>query len=93
MFTVYLWWIKIQEETFQLILHNVMVSTFKFGGNRRFFGVYTANFVWYRGGTRAIPLPVVSHIPVAYVRGGKTRRQAYKDYQALTFGIEKALEK
>ena len=25
-------------------------------------------------------------------RGGKTRRQAYEDYQALTPGIEKALE-
>ena len=58
MFAVGLWWIKIQEEDFLLIFHDIMISTFKFGGNRRFFGVYTANFVWCRGGARAIPLPV-----------------------------------
>ena len=59
-----LWWTKIQDEAFLLIFHNVMVSTFKFGGNRIFFGVYTANFVWCRGGTRTIP---AFHIPVTYV--------------------------
>ena len=41
-----------------------MVPTFKIGGNRRFFGVCTANFVRCRGGARAIPVPVISHIPV-----------------------------
>ena len=40
---------------------------YKFGGNRRFFGADTAYFVGCKGGTRAITLLVVSHIPVAYV--------------------------
>ena len=43
-----IWWNKIQEEAFLLIFHDVIVSTFKFGGNRRFFGVSTANFGWCR---------------------------------------------
>ena len=62
-----LWWIGIQNEAFLLVSHDIMVSTFKIGGNRRFFGVCTANFVRCRGGARAIPVPVVSHIPVADV--------------------------
>ena len=37
---------------------DIMVSTFKIGGNRRFFGVCTANFVRCKDGTRAIPVPV-----------------------------------
>ena len=62
-----LWWIETQDGAFLLVFHNVMVSIFKFGGNRRFFGVDTADFVWCRGGTRAIRLPVVFDIPVEYV--------------------------
>jgi hypothetical protein len=62
--TVKLWWIETQDGAFLLVFHDVMVSTFKFGGNRRFFGVDTADFVGCRGGTRAIRLPVVSDIPV-----------------------------
>ena len=50
-----------------LVFHDVMVSTFKFGGNRRFFGVDTADFVGCRGSTRAIRFPVVSDIPVSDV--------------------------
>ena len=70
-----LWRIETQDEAFLLVFHDVMVSTFKFGGNRRFFGVDTADFVWCRGGTRAIRLPVVCDIPVSDisrrgVRGG-----------------------
>ena len=65
--TVKLWWIETQGGAFLLVFHNVMVSTFKFGGNRRFFGVDTADFVRCRGGTRAIRLPVVFDIPVEYV--------------------------
>ena len=62
-----LWWIETQDGAFLLVFHDVMVSTFKFGGNRRFFGVDTADFVWCRGGTRAIRLPVVCDIPVSDV--------------------------
>ena len=58
-----LWWIETQNGTFLLVLHDVIVYTFKFGGNRRFFGVDTADFVECRGGTRAIRFPVVSDIP------------------------------
>ena len=50
-----------------ICFHDVLVSTFKFGGNRRFFGVDTADFVWCRGGTRAIRLPVVCDIHVSDV--------------------------
>ena len=60
--------IETSDEALLLVLHDVVVSTFKFGGNRRFFGADKANFVGCRGGTRAIPLLVVSHIPVLYVR-------------------------
>ena len=60
-----LWRIETQDEAFLLVFHDVMVSTSKFGGNRRFFGVDTADFVWCRGGTRAIRLPVVCDIPVS----------------------------
>ena len=64
MVTVKLWWIETQDWAFLLVFHDVMVSTFKFGGNRRFFGVDTADFVGCRGGTLAIRFPVVSDIPV-----------------------------
>ena len=68
MITVRLWWIEIQNEAFLLVFHDIMVSTFKIGGNRRFFGVYMySKFCVVQGGTRAIPVPVVSHIPVAVV--------------------------
>ena len=60
-----LWRIETQDEAFLLVFHNVMVSTFRFGGDRRFFGVDTADFVWCGGGTRAIRLPVVCDIPVS----------------------------
>ena len=30
------------DEAVLLVLHDVVVSTFKFGGNRRFFGTHTA---------------------------------------------------
>ena len=63
--TVKLWRIETQDWAFLLVFHDVMVFTFKFGGNRRFFGVDTADFVWCRGGTRAIRLPVVCDIPVS----------------------------
>ena len=69
-----LWSIKTPDEAFQLVLHDVVVSTFKFGGNRRFFGADTANFVGCRGGTRAIPLLVVSEFRVSYVTGRKRAR-------------------
>ena len=46
------WWIETQAGAFLLVLHDVMVSTFKFGGNRIFFGVDTADFVGCRDGTR-----------------------------------------
>ena len=59
-----LWRIETQDEAFLLVFHDVMVSTFKFGGNRRFFGVDTAEFL---GGTRDIRFPVVCGIPVADV--------------------------
>ena len=62
-----LWWIETQDGAFLLVFHGVMVSTFKFGGNRRFFGVDTADFVGCRGGTGAIRFPVVSDIPVSDV--------------------------
>ena len=67
MVTVKLQSIKTPDEAFLLVLHDVVVSTFKFGGNQIFFEVDTVNFVWCRGGTCAIPPPVVSRIPVAYV--------------------------
>ena len=60
--------IETSDDALLLVLHDVVVSTFKFGGNRRFFGADTANFVGFRGGTHAIPLLVVSQIPVSYVR-------------------------
>ena len=66
--TVKLWWIETQDGAFLLVFHDVMVSTFKFGGNRRCFGVDTADFVGCRGGTRAIRLPVVCDIPVSDIR-------------------------
>ena len=59
MVSVRLWWIQTQNEDFLLVFCDVMVSAFKFGGNRRFFGVVTANFVWCRDGTRDIPVPVL----------------------------------
>ena len=65
--TVKLRWIETQDGAFLLVFHDVMVSTFKFGGNRRFFGVDTADFVGCRGSTRAIRFPVVSDIPVSDV--------------------------
>ena len=69
--TVKLKKIESQDGAFPLVFHDVMVSTFKFGGNRRLFGVDIADFVWCRGGTRAIRLPVVCDIPVSDV----TRRR------------------
>ena len=66
--TVRLWWIETQDGAFLLVFHDVVVSTFKFGGNRRFFGVDTADFMGCRGSTRAIRFPVVSDIPVSDVR-------------------------
>ena len=60
-----LWSIETQDGACLLVFHDVMVSTFKFGGNRRFFGVDTADFVGCRGSTRAIRLPVVCDIPVS----------------------------
>ena len=66
-----LWSIETPDEAFLLVLHDVVVSTLKFGGNRRFFGAdHTANFVGCRGGTRAIPLLVVSDFRVSYVNRG-----------------------
>ena len=62
---VKLWRIETQDGVFLLVFYDVMVPTFKFGGNRRIFGVDTADFVWCRGGTRAIRLPVVCDIPVS----------------------------
>ena len=59
-----LWWIETRDGAFLLVFHDVMVSTFKFGGNRRFFRVDTADFVGCRGSTLAIRFPVVSDIPV-----------------------------
>ena len=63
-----LWWTETQDAGFLLFFHHVTVSAFKFGGNRRFFGVDTANFVWCRDGTWAIPVPATSQFPVVYVR-------------------------
>ena len=63
-----LWSIETPDEAFLLVLRGVVVSTFKFGGNRRFFGADTASFVGCRGGTRAIPLLVVSDFRVSYVK-------------------------
>ena len=34
----------------------------------KIFGVDTADFVWCRDGTRAIPVPAISQFPVAHVR-------------------------
>ena len=48
--------IETPDEALLFVLHDVVVSTFKFGGNRRFFGADTANFVGCRGAMRAIPL-------------------------------------
>ena len=50
------------DDAFLLVLHDVVVSIFKVGGNRRFFEVDTASFGWCRGGMRVIQLPVVSCI-------------------------------
>ena len=72
--------IETPDEAFLRLLHDAVVSTFKFGGNRRFFGAETANFVGCRGGTRAIPLLVVSHIPVAHVRPKTTKIKKIKRY-------------
>ena len=50
-----------QDEDFLLVFHDVMVSAFKFGGNRRFFGVITANCVvqgWYAGHPSSCRIPV-----------------------------------
>ena len=52
-----LWWIKKQYEDFLLVSHDVMISAFKFGGDRSFPGVDTTNFVWCSDSTRAIPVP------------------------------------
>ena len=70
MITVKLWRIETQDGAILLVFHDVMVSTFKFGGNRRFFGVDIEDFVLCRGGTRAIRLPVVFDIPVSDVNSG-----------------------
>ena len=51
MVTVKHWWIETQDGAFLLVFHDVMVSTFKFGGNRRFFGVDTAD-LWGAGMVR-----------------------------------------
>ena len=45
MVTVKLWWIETQDRDVSLVSHDVVVSTFKFGGNQRFFRVDTADFV------------------------------------------------
>ena len=37
MVSVRLWLIETQNEDFLLVFHDIMVSAFKFGGNRRFF--------------------------------------------------------
>ena len=74
MVTVKLRSIETPDEALLFVLHDVVVSTFTFGGNRRFFGVDTTNFVGCRGGTRAISLPDLSRIPVAYV-SSKTPRE------------------
>ena len=69
-------WIEIQNEAYLLVFHDIMASTFKIGGNRRFFGVYIwSKFVRCRGGNRAIPVPVLSHIPVADVIEAKKEVQ------------------
>ena len=65
--TVKLWRTKTQDGACLLVFYDVMVSTFKFGGNRRFFGVDRTDFVGCRGGTRAIRRPVVRDIPVSDV--------------------------
>ena len=60
-----------------------MVSDFKFGGNRRIFGVDTTNFVWCRGGRRVISVPCrrcqrkqknkISYVVHMWVRGVRHR--------------------
>ena len=62
-----LWRIETQDGASLIVFRDVMVSTFKFGGNRIFFGVDTADFVGCRGATRAIRFPVVCDIPVSDV--------------------------
>ena len=57
-----LWWIETQDEGFLLVSHDVMISAFKFGGNRRFFGVDTTNYCVVQGWYAAIP--VHRRIPV-----------------------------
>ena len=52
--------IETQDEVFLFVFHNVVVSAFKFGSSRRFFGVDTANFVWWYAGHPSscrIPVP------------------------------------
>ena len=56
-----LWRSETQDEDFLLVSHDVMISAFKFGDNRRFFGVDTTNFVWCRDGMRTIPVPCRIH--------------------------------
>lgn len=67
MVTVKLGWIETQDGAFRLVFCDAMVSTFRFGGNRRYFGLGTADFVQFSGSTRAILIPVVCDIPVTYV--------------------------
>ena len=80
MLTVKLWSIQTPDEAFLLVLLDVVVSTFKFGGNRGFFRADTANFVVCRGGTRAIPLLVVSDFRVSYVMSGKQNSKELRRY-------------
>ena len=66
MVTVRLWWAETQDEDFLLAFRDVVVSVFGFGGNR-IFEMDTTNFVWCRGGTRAIPVPCRRHYRVKEV--------------------------
>ena len=66
MVSVRLWLTETQDEDFLLVFHDIMISAFKFGGNRRFFGVNTTNFVWCRDCTRAIPVPCRIRQPIKY---------------------------
>ena len=73
MVTVKLRSIETPGEAILRVLHDVVVSTSKFGGNRRFFGVGTANFVGCRGGTILLGVEVViSHNKNAGHCGEKT---------------------
>ena len=62
------WWVETQYRAFLLVFHDLVVSAFKFGGNRRFFGADTANFARCRDCARAIRVLVVSDFPVADVK-------------------------